>query len=426
MSDAQIEERKNDFPKRGTPWETLQRELEAFKADDFDWRKGRVPSYTYFYNDATLEVQKKAYMAFISENALGASRAFKSLSRMLDDIYRMGLSLFHAPKGAGASFTSGGTESVFMALKTARDHARASRNNQAGRLNVVTGYASHLCLDKAAHILDIEVRRTPVGPEYRMDIEAVEQAIDENTIMIYASAPNYPYGVFDPISDLGRLSQSRGLWLHVDGCWGGFISPFAKKLGYPIPDWDFIVPGVTSISADIHKFGYGAKGASLILYRDKALQEFEKFEFSNWPRGTYATPTFMGTKPGGSVASAWAVMRYLGEDGYMAATRETMDATRMLIDGINKIPGLKCLTPTGESNLFAYIPTDPSIDIMAVADRLEERGWFRGRMREPLGIQQGVNPAHLPVVDEYIQAVKDAIEYTRRNRTNGQYDERSY
>lgn len=426
MSSSTPEKERPQFPKTGTAWAVLKEELEALKEEDFDWQHGRVPSYTYFYDEATFEVQKKAYSAYIGENALGASRAFKSIAHMLDDIYRMGFALFNAPSQAGASFTSGGTESVFMAVKTARDHAMAQRGPGAGPLNIVTGVSAHPCLNKAAHILSIEVRRTPVTPEYRMDLSAVNKAIDENTIMLYASAPNYPYGVFDPISELAKLAQDKDLWLHVDACWGGFISPFAKQLGYPIPDWDFSVSGVTSLSADIHKFGYAAKGASLVLYRDAALQEFEKFEFSDWPRGTYSTPTFLGTKPAGSVAAAWAVMRFLGEEGYIAATRESMDATMKLIQGINEIPGLQCLTPTGESNLFSFVSTDPDIDIMAVADRLEQQGWFRGRMREPLAIHQGVNPAHLPVVDEYLQAVQEAIRFTKKTQAQGNYDERSY
>ena len=422
--------RVNKLPTAGIPWEELEQRLNAFKQDDFDWRHGRVPSYTYFFDEETMEVQARAYAAFIGENALGAGRAFKSLSYMLEDIQSMGLKLFNAPAQAGASFTSGGTESVFMAVKTARDRAIATRDEQGGNakpaLNIVAGYSAHPCLNKAAHILGLEVRRVALTDEYRMDIEAVERAIDENTIMIYASAPNYPYGVFDPISALGQIALRHKLWLHVDGCWGGFISPFARKLGYAIPDWDLSVPGVTSLSADIHKFGYGAKGASLVLYADAALQQYERFEFSDWPRGTYATPTFGGSKPAGPIAAAWAVMSFLGEEGYLKATAETMEATTSLIAKINEIPELACLEPNGEGNLFTYVSTDPSVDIMALADSLEEKGWFRGRMREPLGIHQGVNPAHLPVVDDYIEAIKASILDVKSQGKRSSYDEHSY
>lgn len=418
--------KRRGLPKKGTDWPTLSHELEALKQGDFKWKDGRVPSYTYFFNDETLQVQKDAYCAFMSENGLGAGRAFPSLSRMLDDVFAMTAPLFNVPAGAGSSFTSGGTESVFQVVKTARDKARAVRGKRNGIYNVVTPATAHPCLNKAAEILDVEVKRVGLDTERRGDIASFEQAIDENSIMLYASAPCFPYGVFDPIAAMGRLAEKHRLWLHVDACWGGFISPFAKKLGYPIPAWDFEVPGVTSLSADIHKFGYAAKGASLVFYRDAELQKFERFEFSDWPRGTYATPTFMGTKPGGAIAAAWAVMRYLGEEGYLQATRETMDATKLLVEGLNRINGLACLEPVRESNLITFVASDPAIDIMAVADQLESRGWFRGRMREPLGIHQGVNPAHLRVVDEYLAEVANAVDFVSSHKLSAKYDEHSY
>lgn len=414
------------FPTEGTGWPTLLEELRQFKREDFSWREGRLPTYTYFFNDDVLDVQKAAYLEYIVENALANDKVLKSVPRMLEDIFAMARGLFHAGPDSGVSFTSGGTESVFMAIKTARDKARAERGEPHGRYSIVAPVSAHPCLNKAAHLLDLDVRRTPLLADYRSDPAAMAEAIDDSTIMLYASATCYPYGVFDRIEDLGRLATERDLWLHVDGCWSGFLSPFAKLLGYPIPAWDLAVEGVSSMSADIHKFGFGAKGASLVLYRDAAVQEYERFEFSGWPRGTYVTPTFTGSKPAGSVAAAWAVMRYLGLEGYLKATGETFEATMRLIEGVDRIEGLKCLQPTGESNLFAFVSTDPAVDIMAVADRLEERGWFRGRMREPLAIQQGVNPAHLPVVDEYLAEVRAAVDHVRAAGLSAEYDERSY
>lgn len=421
-----IYEQITELPESGSSWEELRQRLEGFKERDFDWKAGRLPSYTYYFNEETLEVQRKAYAMFIGENGLGAGRAFPSLSAMQQDIFAMCLPLFHAPEGAGASFTSGGTESVFIITKTARDRARAKRNDAHGTFNIVTSYAAHPCLDKAAHYLGIEIRRTPLSPENSADPVAITAAIDDRTIMIYSSAPSYPHGRIDPITELAEISKSRDLWLHVDACWGGFVSPFATMLGYQLPEWDFAVEGVTSISVDLHKFGYTAKGASLAIYADKALQAYEGFESGNWPRGTYATPTFMGSKPAGSVASTWAVLNYMGRQGYLEATRRTMEATRLLMEGINGIKGLACVDQKLESNLFVYVATDPTIDIMAVADRLEAKGWMRGRMREPLGIHQGVNPAHLDTVEEYIEAVKEAVAHVRSTAATADYDEHSY
>ncbi|AZO07890.1 MULTISPECIES: aminotransferase class V-fold PLP-dependent enzyme [unclassified Mesorhizobium] len=415
------------IPEKGVSKDVIMQELRQMKSLDFDWRAGRVPSYTYFVDDETLDIQREAYGEYIAENGLGAGRAFKSLERMTDDIKSMSKALFNAPSGAGASFTSGGTESVFMAVKTARDLTRHKRGEHGGRFNIVACETAHPCLDKAGQLLGVDVKRTPHNAEFRADPESLRAAIDDRTMMLFASAPNYPFGTFDPIHKVSALAQEKGLRLHVDGCWGGFLSPFAERLGYPIPEWDFRVPGVSSLSADIHKFGYAAKGASVVLYRDAEDQEFERFSFSGWPRGTYATPTFLGTKAGGAVASAWAVMQYLGMEGYLRAAKLTMDATMQLIDGLNAIPEIYCLTPNGESNLISFACRDPGVDIYAVADRLEERGWLRGRMRDPQAIQQGVNPAHLAVVPEYLEAVREAINHVKaRNSARVAYDEHSY
>ena len=416
----------NALPATGTDWDVLRRELIEMKQLDLDWRRGRLPAYIYYYDEKLLRVQSEAYALYGVENALGEGKVFKSLTAMLADIGGMAFDLYNAGPGAGMSFTSGGTESLFEAVKTARKWFRLQHPGHSGRLNLVAPLSAHATLNKAGEILDVDIVRVGLGVDYRADVAAMAAAVDSNTIMLFASAPCFPYGVFDPIAELGQLALARQLWLHVDGCWGGFISPFAKRLGYPIPDWDLGVPGVTSISSDIHKFGFSAKGASLLLFRDEAMKQLERFEFSGWPRGTYATPTFMGSRPAGAIASAWAVMRYLGWEGYMATTQATMDATMGFIRGIDSIPGLRCLRPIGESNLFAFVSEDPDVDIMAVADVLLEAGWFPGRLREPLAIQQGVNPVHLPIVDEYVAAVASAATQVRAARRSSGYKDNTY
>jgi len=414
------------LPKQGSSWESLREQLSAFKALDYDWKKGRLCAYTYYYDEDLLRVQQEAYNAYIVENAQGLGRAFGSLAQMQEDIFGMAYGLFNAPQTAGAAFTSGGTESIFEIVKTARTRARAIGSTDTRKHNIVAPYSAHPALNKAGMLLDVEVRRLDVQSNYRADVTAMANAIDENTILIFASAPCYPYGVFDPIAEIASFAEAHSIWLHVDGCFGGFISPFAKMLGYPIPEWDFTIPGVTSISADLHKYGFAVKGASLAIFRDKELQKYEQFEFSGWPRGTYSTMTFAGSKPAGSIAAAWAVMRYLGEEGYVRTTKATMDATMRLIRGINAIPGLKCLEPNGESPLYAFLSMDSSIDIMAVADQLQSQGWYPGRMRDPLSIHQSVNPVHLKIVDEYLADLRRAVTVTRDSGMAGQFKERTY
>ncbi len=417
--------RPRGFPQTGKPWHEIEQELLDLKSKDLDWRRGRLPAYIYYYDDDLLRVQMDAYRLYAVENGLGEGKAFFSLTHMLEDISAMAIELFGAPSGAGVSFTSGGTESLFEAVKTARKLHR-QRRRKSNKLNVVAPYSAHATLNKAGEILDVEIIRIPLAAEFRADVNAMSGAVNDDTIMLFASAPCFPYGVIDPIRALGQLASERDLWLHVDACWGGFISPFAARLGYQIPEWDLSVPGVTSLSADIHKFAYGAKGASLLIFRDKELKELERFAFSGWPRGTYATPTFLGSRPAGSIASAWAVMNYLGMEGYLKTTKAAMDATMGFIEGIDSIQGLRCLRPIGEANLYAFESVDPNVDIMAVADRLQDKGWFPGRMREPLAIQQGVNPVHLPIVDEYVADVAEAVTEVRAYLTGGAYREDSY
>ena len=213
------------------------------------------------------------------------------------------------------------------------------------------------------------------------------------------SAPEYPHGIVDPITDLGQLAQSRDLWLHVDCCIGGFIAPFVRKLGYPIPDFDFSVPGVRSISADVHKNGYAAKGASTVLYSDAEYLKYQGFEFDQWSKGYYGTQTFVGSRPGGAVASAWAVMNYLGEEGYMRIAQDVLHIRETLMDGVNRIDGLETY---GDPQLTIFTYGSDAFDIFAVADGMAEAGWYVSRIQEPNAIHMMLSLIQKPVVEEYI------------------------
>ena len=234
--------------------------------------------------------------------------------------------------------------------------------------------------------------------------------------MLLGSAPNYPFGVFDQIGEIAGLAQKHGLWMHVDACVGGFLAPFAKKLDYDIPDFDFAVPGVTSISADLHKYGYAAKGASLMMLRDAELLKHQTFSFNNWERGAYASNTVQGSRSAGAVAAAWAVMNFLGEDGYMKWAAVLMDTVMKLVDGINAIPGLAVLDPH-ELCIFVYRSNDPALDIGAVADAMTSKGWFVGRQAEPAGIHMHLNPVHAESADEYLAHLREAVSEVRQSKT---------
>ena len=417
----------NRFPQRGSPWEEIRQELHELKELDIDWMNHPLPGYVYYFGEDIKNNQLEAYNIYSAENGLGAGVAFFSLERMLNDIKDWSRDLYHGPETMGLTFTSGGTESLFEAVRTARNRARA--RGMTGRLNLVAPFTVHPAVDKAAQIMEIDMVRLPVADDMRADVEAMAAAINEQTFMLLGSAVCYPFGVFDPIERLGELALERDIWLHVDGCWGGFINPFSKQLGYAVPKWDLEVPGVMSMSTDLHKFAFSTKGASLMLQRyEENKDRYETFSISCWPCGTYETPAFQGSSGAGSIASAWAMIKYLGNEGYLKTAQAAMDATVKLTDGVNRIPGLRDVRDGApvEGNSMAFKSIDPDVDIMAVADILDANGWHCSRMREPLAIKHSVTPHHLATVETYLEQTQAAVERVRREGLRGQYDERTY
>ncbi len=392
------------MPEKGTDWESLKREMQERGAHDVKWRDGKTAVYVFNAGPDVERVQKEAYTLFMSENGLGPM-AFPSLKKMEDEVVAMGLSLLHAPDGAVGNITSGGTDSITMAMKTARDFARKEKG-VTGTPNVVLPYSAHPAFDKAAKMMEIEIRRVPVGADLLADVEAMGKAADERTIMIVGSAPCFPYGLIDPIEKLGALAQARGLWLHVDACVGGYIAPFVRMNGGDIPPFDFEVPGVSSMSADLHKYGYCAKGASTVLFRSEALRAYMIFDTDSWPGGRMVTPTLAGTRPGGAIAAAWAVMNFLGVEGYRAKHKQVTDAREKIEAGVKAL-GFRIL---GKPQLGLIAFTHDEIDCMAVWGKLFERGWFTSLTTEPKGLHLMLSPFHLQVADTYLADLAWAVE----------------
>ena len=263
---------------------------------------------------------------YITDNALYAHSAFPSLDRYEKDVVGMVLELLNAPAEAGGSLSTGGTESNFMAVKTARDWAK-EHLAAATHPNMVVPRTAHPSFDKAAQMLGVEVVRVPESPDFKADVAAMASSVDTNTIMIVASAPPYPYGETDPVEWIAETAIEHGLWMHVDGCLGGFILPFAREIDVSIPPFDFAVAGVMSMSSDIHKYGYAAKGISALVLRDAELERYQRSTFDDWPSGLYSTANVSGSRSGGALASAWAVMNHLGWQGYMdVVTEHTADS----------------------------------------------------------------------------------------------------
>ena len=249
---------RKSLPAHSSPWSVLEPTMEAMSKSDIDWRKGRSPMYVFYTTDSVYEVATKAFMKYFTENGLGNAKAFLGVGQMERDILDMGLSLFHAPDTGVGTMSTGGTESLLLAVKTCRDWTRAHRP-EVTKPNIVAPMSVHPAFDKAAHLMDIEIRRTPLAGDCRADPKAMAAAIDAQTMMLVGSAPCFPHGVIDPIAELSAIGLERNLWLHVDACVGGYLAPFARKLGYPVPEFDFGLAGVWSMSADLHKFGHCPK-----------------------------------------------------------------------------------------------------------------------------------------------------------------------
>jgi glutamate/tyrosine decarboxylase-like PLP-dependent enzyme len=397
------------FPKNGENWAALKGRMEAMRHNDVNWQRGRAPLHVYYAGEDVIEVISDAYTMFMSENALSPS-AFPSLERMQREVVDAAIELFHGPPGAAGSFTSGGTESIILAVKAARDWAQRTRLRSGRRGEILLPRTAHPAFDKAAHLLELDPVRVDIGPDFRASVTALEAAITDRTILMVASAPSLPFGLIDPVTEIAELALRHGIWLHVDACIGGYIAPFASKLGYPIPRFDFSVPGVRSISADLHKFGYSAKGASTLIFRRAADMKFQSFEFSDWPKGKYYTPTLLGTRSGGSVAASWAVIHYLGEEGYLRLTSRVMQLRQRYVDGIASIAGVELLA---QPHLSIITYASDVLDIVAVGDQLVERGWYVSRIAHPPGLHQTINLAHEAVVDEYLSDLEASVRRAR-------------
>lgn len=393
----------NTLPPQGTPWPELKAQLQEAGKNDVDWRNGRVPMFIHYAGDDVLDVAKQAYLMYFSENGLGL-RAFPSLARFESEVVEMGLGLLHGGAGSRGAMTTGGTESIFLAVKAARDLAQ-KRGSVRGTPRIVMACSAHPALDKAAHFMGLQTVRTPLQADFRADPAAIAEAITPDTVMVVGSVPAFPHGVVDPISELAAVASSRGIWMHVDACVGGYFAPFAKQLGVAIPDWDFAVPGVTSISADLHKYGYTAKGASTLFFRDAESFAGMGWSFDNWPRGQYFTHTLVGTRPGGAIAAAWAVMKYLGEAGYQRVTQRILATRQALQDGAASLG----LPAYGDPQLSIIAYGSREVDIAAIGARMTARGWTVGHVTEPPGFHQMLNLTHEPAVGRYLDDLATAM-----------------
>lgn len=404
------------LPKKKSTKDKVLGKMKEIRGKDARWQEGKTFSLVYYAGDEVLELLKDAYNMFFSENGLNPT-AFPSLKRFETEVVSMTASLFHSDKEVVGSMTTGGTESLLMACKTARQRAR-DKYPEIKEPEMILPDSAHPGFMKACHYFDIKPVFIPLTEDSRANVEEYKKAFTKNTILAVGSAASYPHGVIDPIEEMAPYALERDVLFHVDSCIGGMMLPFAKKLGYPIPKFDFEVPGVTSISVDLHKYGYAAKGASVVLYKNKEIRKHQFFIFTDWVTGgIYGSPTMTGTRAGGSIAAAWAVMKYMGEEGYLEIVDRVMKTTKKLIDGINAMDGIHVIS---DPDMSLLAMASEELDIYAIGDEMAPHGWVLDRQHMPPSIHLTVSNGHtMPgVADKFLSDLEEAVKKAKKLSLN--------
>lgn len=408
---------RSPLAEEGEPVEAVLAALAAKKAGDVPWEDGRLFGMVHDGGPSVREVGERAALAFLHENLLNPI-AFPSLGEIQEELAQWTAALLHGPPGSCGFVTSGGTESILCAVLAARERGR-ERGVEHG--TVVVPESAHAAFHKAAHLFDLRIVTTPLDDAYAADVGAMAEVVDDRTILVVGSAPQYPQGVVDPIPEIAALAATVGANCHVDACMGGFVLPFAEMLGRDVPPWDFRVPGVTSMSADVHKLGYAPKGISVILYASPELRAYQTFVFDDWLGGFYASPNLQGTRPGAPMAMGWAVMRHLGVEGYLRLTDATLQAADRIRDAVAALDGIRVLGG-GRFHLVA-IAGDPDaaggpIDVFALGDALLAKGWFHDRQTPPDSLHATVSNSNVAVIDDYLAALEQSVREVRGERTD--------
>lgn len=392
------------MPAKGLSAEEIRRQLESFKYKDINWPSGKFFGYVFYPAEDIYQVAKDAYASYFATNGLNPS-AFPSLRKMETDVVSMSANLLNGGDAVTGVMTSGGTESIMMALLSAREWA-VKQHRVKGTPEVLVPATAHPAFAKACHFFGLKLVEAPVRADFRADVLEMKKRISANTIMLVGSAPQFPRGVIDPIAEIAALAQERGLLCHVDACVGGFLLPFLEAGGVKLPPFDFRLPGVTSISADLHKYGYAAKGASVILYRNRELRKGQFYIKTDWTGGIYGSPSFAGTRPGGAIAAAWAVMNYVGMERYTQMSMNAYHTSKAMQKGISEIADLKVLSDP-EATLFAI--SARKTDVHALADEMYRLGWYFNRQQMPDSLHVFVTDIHVGKERMLLEDLKKAV-----------------
>ncbi len=402
-----------NIPERGLPPEEIRNRLAEYKAGDLPWRSGRIMAYVYNPGEAAYETGRDAYMEYLTESALDPT-TYPSVMRLEREVVRMLINLLRGDETVVGNMTSGGTESILLAMKSARDWARATRPEITAP-EMVLPRSAHPSFHKACTYFGIKPVVVPFNPEtFQVDPAVMREAVTPNTIVLVGSAPGYAQGVVDPIPEIAALAREHGLWFHVDACVGGIHLSFMREIGHDVPPFDWTVPGVTSMSTDMHKFGYAPKNASLVMYRSKEYRKYQIFACTQTATYVLVNPTVLSTKSGGPMASSWAILNCLGREGYKDIVREVQAATETLVTGINAIDGLRVL---GKPDMCLFSFTSGEVNLFHVQNEMHSRGWYIQPQLStdcsPYNLHITVNQSSVPHVDQLLADLRASVEAVR-------------
>jgi sphinganine-1-phosphate aldolase len=403
------------LPDKGRPrGEILRLMRDLRKREESKWKNGRVSGAVYNGDEAHIDFLNEAYAINSQANPLHID-VWPSITKFESEIVAMTASML----GAGSpgaehvcgSVTSGGTESILMAMKSYRDWARVERGIR--RPEMIVPVTAHAAFDKAAQYFKIKIIKVPVDENFRASVQVVRKAISRRTIVIVGSAPTFPHGMIDPIEELSELARKKKIGFHTDACLGGFLLPWVEKLGYDVPRFDFRLPGVTSISADTHKYGYASKGTSVVLYRDPDLRHHQYFKTGEWPGGLYFSPSIAGSRPGGLIAACWASMVSMGEKGYLDAAKKIMQAAEKIRKGISSIPELYILG----NPLWVISFASMDMNIYSVMDYMTTKGWSLNGLHKPSCVHICITLRHTRpgLAEKFISDLKQAVRFVKQN-----------
>lgn len=416
--ESSVKPYKNKFasytqiPETGRDRADILRDLEAMNTrEESQWMDGFVSGAVYHGDPEHIDFLNRVYAINSQSNPLHAD-VWPSSTKFEAEIVAMTANMLG---GAGqdvcGTVSSGGTESILLAMKTYRDRARQEKG--ITKPEMIVPVTAHAAFDKASQYFGIKAIHIPVDSNFRADANAARKALSRNTVVMVGSAPSFPHGAIDPIEELSDLARRHGIGFHTDACLGGFVLPWAEKLGYPVPPFDFRLPGVTSMSADTHKYGYAAKGTSVVLYRGQELRHYQYYTIAGWPGGLYFSPTFAGSRPGALSAACWAALTSIGAQGYLDATKKILATADIIKKGIRHIHELQIL---GDP-LFVVAFASDSLDIYKVLDYMSRKKWSLNGLHKPSCVHICVTLRHTQpgVVERFLLDLKSAVAYVKEH-----------